>query len=73
MSYLRLLYLLVYSGVQHTLCCDFALLIIVLCTLCSSFLWIVHFALPLLCSLTFIHNNEQHIHGQSNAMVNECL
>ena len=39
MSYLRYLRLLVYSGVQHILCCVF----VVLCTLCFQFLWIVYF------------------------------
>ena len=34
--------LFAYSGVQHILCCVFALLVFVLCTLCCQFLWIVH-------------------------------
>ena len=47
-----------YSGVQHILCCVFALFVIVLChvyTRCQ-FLWIFHSSLPLRYSLTFIHN-----------------
>ena len=51
---LRYLCLLAQSGVQHILCCVFALFFFVLCTLCWQFLWIVHFWLPLLYSLTFI-------------------
>ena len=43
MSYLHQLCLLVYSGVQHTLCCVFVLFFLVLCTLCNQFLWIVNF------------------------------
>jgi len=39
--------LLAYSGVQHILCCVFALFFFVLCTLCCQFLWIVHFSMPL--------------------------
>ena len=31
-----------YSVVQHILCCVFALFVVVLCTLCCQFLWIVH-------------------------------
>ena len=34
--------LFAYSGVQHILCCVFALLVFVLCTPCCQFLWIVH-------------------------------
>jgi hypothetical protein len=48
MSYLRYLCLLAYSDVQHILfflCIVFPML---------QFLWIVHFCLPLLYSLTFI-------------------
>ena len=41
-------------GVQHILCCVFVLFVFVLCTLCCQFLWIVHFSLPLRCSLAFI-------------------
>ena len=47
MSYLRYLCLFAYSGVQHILCCVFALFLFVLCTLCCQFLWIVRFWLPL--------------------------
>ena len=51
---LRYLCLLAQSGVQHILCCVFVLFFFLLCTLCCQFLWIVHFWLPLLYSLTFI-------------------
>ena len=54
LSYLRYLCLLTYSGVQHTLCCVFALFVFVLYTLCCQFLWIVHFWLPVRYSLTFM-------------------
>jgi hypothetical protein len=47
MSYLRYLCFLVYSGVQHILCCIFVLFYFVLCTPYCQFLWIVHFWLPL--------------------------
>ena len=43
MCYLRYLCLLAHSGVQHILCCVFALFFFVLCTICCQFLWIVHF------------------------------
>jgi hypothetical protein len=36
-----------HSGIQHILCCVFALFFFVLCTLRCQFLWIVHFWLPL--------------------------
>ena len=42
MSYLCYLCLFVYSGVQHILCCVYALFVFVLCTKCCQFLWIVH-------------------------------
>jgi len=45
---------LCYSGVQHILCCVFALFVFVLCALCYQFLWIVNFLLSLRYSLTFI-------------------
>ena len=54
MSYLRYLYLLVHSGVQHILCCIFLLLFFVFCIQCCQFLWIVHLLLSLLYFLTFI-------------------
>ena len=41
--YLRYLYLFGYGGLQHMLCCVFALFFFVLCTLCYQFLWIVFF------------------------------
>ena len=37
---------IVHSGVQHLLCCVFVSCVFVLCTVCSQFLWIVHFRLP---------------------------
>jgi len=37
MSYLRYLCLLAYSGIQHILCCVFALLFFVLFALCCQF------------------------------------
>jgi hypothetical protein len=43
MSYLRYSCLIAYSDVQHTICCDFALFFLVLCTLCCQFLWIFPF------------------------------
>jgi len=51
---LRYLCLFAYSGVLHILCCVFVLFVLVLCTPCCQFLWIVHFWLPLRYSLTFI-------------------
>ena len=53
MSYLRYLSLFPFSGVQHILCCIFALFFFVLYTLCCQFLWVVLFWLRY--SLTFIH------------------
>jgi hypothetical protein len=59
LSYLRHLRLSTYSDVQHILCCIFALLVFVLCTLCFKFLWIVHLWLPLQYSRTFMkHRNK---------------
>jgi len=52
--FLRYLCLFAYSGIQHRLCCVFALFFFVLCTLCYQFLWIVHFWLPFRYSLAFI-------------------
>ena len=46
--------LVAYIGVQHILCCVFALFFFVLYTLCCQFLLIIHFWLPKLYSLTFI-------------------
>ena len=43
----------VHSGVQHTLCCVFALFYFVLCTLSCQLLKIVIFGLPFWYSLTF--------------------
>jgi hypothetical protein len=54
MFYLSYLCLFVHSGVQHILCCVFALFFFVMCTLCCQFLWIVFFLLPLRYSLMFI-------------------
>ena len=42
-TYISNVCLFVYCGVQHILCCDFALFFFVLCTLCCQFLWIVLF------------------------------
>jgi len=42
-TYISNLCLFLYCGVQHILCCDFALFFFVLCTLCCQFLWIVLF------------------------------
>jgi len=42
-----LVYVFMHSGVQHILCCVFVLFFVVLCTLCSQFLWLAHFLLPL--------------------------
>ena len=55
----RYLCLLAHSGVQHILCCVFALYVFVLCTLCCQFLWTVHFWLPLRYSVTFILYTDQ--------------
>jgi len=55
-SYLRYLCLLAHSGVLHKLCCVFALVFIVLCTLCCKIIWIVHAWVPLQYSLTFIQS-----------------
>ena len=41
-SYLRYVCLFAYSGVLHVLCCVFVLFILVLCSQCCQFLWIVH-------------------------------
>jgi hypothetical protein len=42
MSYLSLL---AHSGVQYILCCDFALFVVVICTLCCQFILNVHFVI----------------------------
>jgi hypothetical protein len=54
MSYLRYLWLLAASGVQHILCCVFVLLFFVLCTLSCQLIWLVYYWLSLRYSLTFI-------------------
>jgi hypothetical protein len=41
------LFVFVYSGIQHILCCVFGLFVLVLCTLCCQYLWIVYFDCPL--------------------------
>ena len=59
MSYLRHLYLFVFSGIQHTLCCVSWVCLsspCVLCAYCRQFLWIVYSWLPLRFSLTFIYS-----------------
>jgi hypothetical protein len=48
--------LFTYNGIQHILCCVFALFFFVWYTLCCQFRYIVHFWLPLRYSLTFICN-----------------
>jgi hypothetical protein len=49
----------VYSGVQHIMCCGFAMIFFVLCTLCCQFLWIVPiFDCTLRYSLTFIQTGK---------------
>jgi hypothetical protein len=53
MSYFTFLYLLAHSGVQHIVCCVFALLVFVLCVLCCQLLWIDHLRLSLRYSLMF--------------------
>ena len=40
-SYLRYLCLFAYNGVQHIVCCVFALFFVILCTLWCQFRWIV--------------------------------
>ena len=59
MPCLRYLCLLACSGVKNILCCVFALFFFVLCILCCQFLWIVHFVLPLRCSLKFIWHSRK--------------
>jgi len=54
LSYVRCLCVFVHSGVQHILCCVFAMFFFVLCALCCQFLLIVLFWLLLRYSLTFI-------------------
>ena len=51
----RYLCLLAYSGVQHMLCCVFALFFFVLCTLCCQLHCIVHFWLPFCYSRPFMY------------------
>jgi hypothetical protein len=63
MSHLRYLCLFMHSGVQHILCCVFALFFFVLCILCFQFLWIVLLCLPLRYSLTFMYNVPLHIYS----------
>ena len=45
------------SIVMSKTCCVVFLFFFILCTLCCKFLWIVHFVLPLRCSLTFTCTN----------------
>jgi len=47
MYYLRYLYVFVYIGVQHILCCVFLLCFISSCVPCCQFLSIVHFDCPI--------------------------
>ena len=61
-SYLRLLYVFMYSGFQHILCCVFVLCFFVLCILCCQFLhWIIHFWLPLRYFLTCLLDNRVYL------------
>jgi len=46
MYYIGYMRLFAYSGVQRILCYVFALFVLVLCTLCCRFLWIVPFDYP---------------------------
>ena len=58
MSFLHYLCLLAYNGVQQILCYDFVSFFFILHTLCSQFLWIVHFLLSFRYSLEFIEHYE---------------
>ena len=49
------LFVFVYSGVQHILCCVFGLFVLVLCTLCCQYLWIVYFDCPF--GILYIYTN----------------
>ena len=53
---ITLFVLVAHSGVQHIFCCVFDSFVLVLCTLCWHFLWIVHSWLLLRNSLTFFYN-----------------
>ena len=55
MPYLRYLCLFEHSVDPHILLCVSVLFFFVLCTLSCQFLLIVHFVLPLGCSLAFIY------------------
>jgi hypothetical protein len=54
MSYLYYLCLFAFSSAQHILCFVFALIFVVLCTLCCQFLWIVHFWFVYLTFISYI-------------------
>ena len=54
MSYLRYLCLFAYIAVEQILCCISCFVFLLLMYPMLSFLWIVHFVLPLRYSLTFI-------------------
>ena len=73
MSCLRCLCLFSYSGVQHILCCVFALFFFVLCTLCCQFLLVVLFWLPLRYSLTFILSYPLVCLFDDKICLNECI
>ena len=60
---------LVYGGVQHILCCGFALFFFALCPTCCQFLWIVHFWLPFWCSLTFICYRNKRVWNKGNVFL----
>ena len=74
-SYLRYLYLFRYGGLQHMLCCVFALFFVVLCTLCCQFLWILFVLLSLRYYVTFnnwdLNLNTMTIIVRKNKDVNE--
>ena len=67
-SYLRYLYLVANSGVQHILCCVFVLFVFVLCTIWCQCLWIVHWWLSFRCSPTFIQKSKSGYWFDTNQM-----
>jgi hypothetical protein len=67
--YLLYLCLFAHSGVQHILCCVFVLFFFTLCALSCQCLWIVHYWLPLRCSLKFIWQSK-HLHHLRHVLLN---
>ena len=58
MPHLHYFCLCTYSRVRHILCCVFVLFFVILCTLCSQFLWIVPYFLfiaPSVFSKVYLH------------------